>query len=80
MAEEALVRGTVRTRPQPFMRQRHGNVALAGARGGLGEGPIHDIALRMATADPPEFDPHRQECRDRLIVCVAVEFRQPLDQ
>ncbi len=60
LAEETPVWGTARTPRQTFMRQRQSDVALAGASGGLGERPVHDIALRVATAYPPEFDPDWQ--------------------
>jgi hypothetical protein len=53
MAEKAAVWGAARTRRQTFMRQRQGDVALAGAYGRLGQGQVHDIALRVAAADLP---------------------------
>ena len=53
VAEKAPVWGAARTGRQPFMRERQGNVPLTGAHGCLGEGPVHDAALRVAAADLP---------------------------
>ena len=35
------------------MGQRQGNVSLTGAQGRLGQGPVDDVALRVAAADLP---------------------------
>src|SRR5260370_14359251 len=53
MLEKAAVWGAARTGSQTFMRQRQGNVALTGAHGGLGQGPVDDVALRVAARGPP---------------------------
>jgi hypothetical protein len=53
MAEQASVGGAARTGRQTLMCQRQGNVALTGAHGGLGQGPVDDVALRVAAADLP---------------------------
>ena len=38
------------------MRQRQRNVALAGAYRRLGQGPVDDVALRVAAADLPQIE------------------------
>ena len=53
MAEKAPVWGAARAGRQAFVRQRQGHVALTGAHGGLGQGPVDDVALRVAAADLP---------------------------
>src|SRR5216683_3769948 len=48
VAEKAAVWGAAWAVPQTFVRQGQGNVALTGAYGGLGQGPVHDVTLRVA--------------------------------
>ena len=53
VVEKAAVWGAARTGRQAFVRERSGDVALAAAHSGLGQGPVDDIALRVAAADLP---------------------------
>src|SRR5438067_2279994 len=53
VTEKTAVWGAPRSVCEAFVGQRQGNVALTGAQGGLGQGPVDDIALRVAAADLP---------------------------
>src|SRR5439155_14318859 len=79
VAEKAPVRGAARAAVQTFMRKRQGNIPLAGAHGRLGQGPVHDVALRVAAADLPEIETNRQQQLDRLNVGAAVKRHEALD-
>src|SRR5215469_11927180 len=52
-AKEAAIGSAARAGRQALMRQRHGNVALTGAGSRFGQGPVDDVALSVAAADPP---------------------------
>src|SRR5438270_4448858 len=66
VAEKAAVGGAARAGSQAFVRQRQGNVALAGPHGRLGQGPVDDVALCVAAADLPEIKADRQQQLDCL--------------
>jgi hypothetical protein len=53
VTQKAPVWGAAWTGRQTFICQRQGNIALTGAQGRLGQGPVHDVALRVAAADLP---------------------------
>ena len=53
MAEKAPVWGAAGAAREAFVRQRQCDVALAGAHGRLGQGPVDDVALCVATTDLP---------------------------
>jgi len=61
MLQEAPVRSAARAAREAFVRERQGDVALASAQRRLGQGPVDDIALRVAAADLPEIDTHGQQ-------------------
>jgi hypothetical protein len=53
VSKKAPVWGATRTGRQAFICQRQGDIALTGANGSLGQGPVHDVTLRVAAADLP---------------------------
>ena len=71
--------GAAGTGSQAFVRERSGDVALAGAHSGLGQGPVDDVALRVAAADLPCIETNRQHQLYRLGPCAAVARREALD-
>ena len=49
----AIFGGAARAGREAFMGERQGDVALTGAQGSLGQGPVDDVALRVAATDLP---------------------------
>ena len=59
------------------MCQRQCNVALTGAHSCLGQGPVHDVTLRVAAANLPQIETDRQQQLDRLHGgSLALQLRQ----
>jgi len=79
-AKQVPVHRTPRAQTQTLIGERCCNVAVAGAHRRLGQGPVNNIALRIAAADAPEFEPHRKQQIQRLLVGAAMKCSETLDQ
>src|SRR5205085_7712066 len=79
VTQEAPVGHAARSLPEPLMRERQGNIPLAGAQGRFRQRPGNDIALRITAADLPEVIHRRQQPLDCRPVFTAMKRRKAFD-